>query len=150
MDENFFENIDTKEKAYWLGFLYADGYVSQSNNRLTLDLSKKDYQQLEKFCNAVGANVEKIKERLHSCGSESVSIRINSKEFVKYIIDNGCVNAKSKIISLISHQQLNPFQYLQSTWQYILNNQKKFYEEFLKITDTIIIRIFDIDLFKKI
>ena len=24
-DLNFFEKIDTEEKAYWLGFLYADG-----------------------------------------------------------------------------------------------------------------------------
>lgn len=97
---DFFKNIDSKEKAYWLGFLYADGYVLPNNARLSLDLSKKDYKQLEKFCDAVGANKNKIKDRVHSCGSKSVSIKINSKEFVEYIIRGGCVNAKSKKINL--------------------------------------------------
>lgn len=26
-DYNFFKNIDTEEKAYWLGFMFADGYI---------------------------------------------------------------------------------------------------------------------------
>jgi len=29
MNENIFETIDTKEKAYWLGFIYADGNISK-------------------------------------------------------------------------------------------------------------------------
>ena len=27
-NENFFDIIDTEEKAYWLGFIYADGCIS--------------------------------------------------------------------------------------------------------------------------
>ena len=28
VNDNFFETIDTEQKAYWLGVLYADGRVS--------------------------------------------------------------------------------------------------------------------------
>ena len=27
-DKNIFDTIDTEEKAYWLGFIYADGNIS--------------------------------------------------------------------------------------------------------------------------
>lgn len=97
---DFFKNINSKEKAYWLGFLYADGYVSQSGGRVVVDLSEKDYNQVEKFCEVVGANKDKIKNRTHPCGSKSISVRITNKKFASYIIDKGCINAKSKIISL--------------------------------------------------
>ena len=30
---NFFEKIDTEEKAYWLGFMFADGYIIDNSNR---------------------------------------------------------------------------------------------------------------------
>lgn len=96
---DFFENIDSKEKAYWLGFLYADGYISKRNETV-IALSKKDVEQVENFCNSVGANKEKIKARTHPCESRSVSIKISSVKFTNYIIKQGCVNAKSKIIKL--------------------------------------------------
>jgi len=40
IDLGYFENIDSNEKAYWLGFLYADGYVG--NNIVKLKLKDKE------------------------------------------------------------------------------------------------------------
>lgn len=97
---DFFKEINTKEKAYYLGFLYADGYITQDCKSLVLALSKKDTQELEKFCDIIGVNRLKIKNRTHKQGSQSISIKIYSPEFVKHIINHGCVNAKSKIIRL--------------------------------------------------
>ena len=39
-DSNYFEKIDTKEKAYWLGFFSADGYVNQSTRSIEFCLKK--------------------------------------------------------------------------------------------------------------
>ena len=58
-DENYFEKIDTEEKAYWLGFIAADGSIVKSSEynsyRLYINLSHEDYGHLEKFKNAIGA-----------------------------------------------------------------------------------------------
>lgn len=32
--EHIFEKIDSEEKAYWLGFLYADGHISSEKMKL--------------------------------------------------------------------------------------------------------------------
>lgn len=48
-NEHVFDNIDTEEKAYWLGFIFADGYISSSNYLFELSLSINDLSHLQKF-----------------------------------------------------------------------------------------------------
>ena len=48
-NENIFDNIDNEYKAYWLGFIYADGYISSSDNNFELSLSIIDLDHLNKF-----------------------------------------------------------------------------------------------------
>ena len=36
---HIFEKIDTEDKAYWLGFLYADGSVGFKENKIELGLA---------------------------------------------------------------------------------------------------------------
>jgi hypothetical protein len=51
-DESFFSKIDTPEKAYWFGFIAADGNLH--NKKLQICLSKKDEGHLLKFCKRIG------------------------------------------------------------------------------------------------
>ena len=49
---NYFETIDTEEKAYWLGFLLTDGSVD-NKNRIRVQLQERDLEILEKFHSAL-------------------------------------------------------------------------------------------------
>lgn len=108
VDENFFENIDTEEKAYWLGFLYADGYVRNiKNNRsaeLRLKLSYKDIEHIKLFKRNINSEhkinikTQKMKINDKTYYSKLASISIYSSKMVQDLINNGCVNNKSKIV----------------------------------------------------
>lgn len=58
-DENYFENIDTEDKAYWLGFIYADGALieQQYGNALKIDLSITDIEHLRKIKNCMRSDI---------------------------------------------------------------------------------------------
>lgn len=45
---DFFEKIDTEEKAYWLGFIYADGTLNNVHS-LKIALAQQDIEHLNKF-----------------------------------------------------------------------------------------------------
>lgn len=55
LDEDYFENIDRPDKAYFLGFMLTDGNISSKENIIRLSLASKDEEILEVF-----------KERTHS------------------------------------------------------------------------------------
>lgn len=71
--ERIFQTIDTKEKAYWLGFIYSDGTIGTNNNRIGFCISKKDVILLERFCDFVGGDRSKI-------------VSYNKKEMVYYYV----------------------------------------------------------------
>jgi hypothetical protein len=58
VNHNYFDNIDNEEKAYWLGFIYADGYIRErkSGNSLEIKLSIKDVDHLNKFKKCIESN----------------------------------------------------------------------------------------------
>jgi len=97
---DFFKVIDTKEKAYWFGFLFADGYIAIEHTisgdyyRMGLELSEKDRILIEKFCKTIGLNLKHIKKRvrLHSYTKKkyhACSIRWGDQDFAKNLINHG-------------------------------------------------------------
>lgn len=56
-NSNYFEEINSSEKAYWLGMMLSDGSVGKDNS---INLSLKDKEHIEKFKKAIGAINHKI------------------------------------------------------------------------------------------
>jgi len=104
VNENYFEKIDNEEKAYWLGFLYADGNVRIHKGRsgiLKLKLKQSDKQHIEKFNECLNSNypikdgmeIVKVKKREYKCYYSVVCI-YNTK-MVKDLYNLGCMNNKT-------------------------------------------------------
>ena len=49
LDESIFETIDSKEKAQFLGLVYADGTISKNNNLIAIRLREDDIDYLENW-----------------------------------------------------------------------------------------------------
>lgn len=98
-NRSFFSNIDTEEKAYWLGFVVADGSVIEKTRsmRLKIALKKSDEEHLHKFNKALDSNVpiriKKINlgEKTHEC----CEVVINCTEMCRDLINIGVVPNKS-------------------------------------------------------
>jgi hypothetical protein len=54
--ENFFENVNSECKAYWLGFIIADGSIDSKRNSLQIGLAEKDVLHIYKFKNDISAS----------------------------------------------------------------------------------------------
>ena len=48
-NENYFDKIDAPDKAYWLGFMFADGSVGTNRFDTQISLAIKDIGHLHKF-----------------------------------------------------------------------------------------------------
>jgi hypothetical protein len=62
---DIFDVVDTEEKAYWLGFSFADGYISDKG-QYELSLAAKDHSHLLKFGEFIG-NKDKVKLKDNRC-----------------------------------------------------------------------------------
>lgn len=94
-DKNYFDVIDSPTKAYWLGFLYADGYVT-SNNRWGLELCYDDLQHMKNFVNCFNYNGQ-LRDRIRN-GNKSCSFQINNKHMSEMLIDKGVLKNKTEIL----------------------------------------------------
>lgn len=118
-NKDYFETIDTYDKAYWLGFIYADGYVCRNKEKrhceLGIELKLEDINHLEKFNKCIDGNFN-IKTRkkagFKKYGFDSVSetcvIRVYSSKICDDLISLGVVPNKTKniIIPKINNDEL--------------------------------------------
>jgi len=79
-NSTFFDRIDTEEKAYWLGFFYADGYLDKDGSTLKIDLSARDTLHLQWFASIFQRDVrvyernpDKRTGRVYSTASCTIS-----------------------------------------------------------------------------
>ena len=92
LDEHYFDNIDSVEKAYMLGFIAADGNINKPKNinssyRLTIEILEKDREILDRF--NIGNNI------LHCEKKSSVYMCIYSNNICKNLNNYGITERKS-------------------------------------------------------
>lgn len=56
LNENFLDNINTKEKAQLMGILFSDGTISKRNKLISLRLQEDDIEYLEKIKLLINSN----------------------------------------------------------------------------------------------
>ena len=102
--EDIFENIDTPDKAYWLGVLYSDGYISkagQYTNIFAISVSEKDKEWLESFKKFLGysGNIHHYKATHgYKIGAPYVRLAIGNNKMVEDLIKLGVVEQKTQKI----------------------------------------------------
>lgn len=100
-NNDYFSVIDTEEKAYWLGFLCADGCITRfykgeklKSMSLELTLKDEDCEHLCKFRDALESNVP-IQHRTIAGKYKAYRIVINSTKMCRDLIKLGCTPVKS-------------------------------------------------------
>ena len=69
--DNPFVDLSNPDVLYWLGWLATDGYISHKETRVTLSLSIKDIDVIEKFKDFVSDKLT-IKHTIHASNFRSV------------------------------------------------------------------------------
>ena len=105
-DYHYFDEIDTEEKAYWLGFLTADGWINKNDKNNAgvtgIELQYGDIKHLKKFNKSIGGNYQ-IVDRWRTCSlspytekkNHTCMIRIFSMTMYNSLVNKGFTKDKS-------------------------------------------------------
>lgn len=119
-NKDYFSKIDTSDKAYWLGFLYADGCINSyyQNDKLksmTLEigLCYKDKGHLEKFKECLETNVP-ISDKTNKIGGKeykSSRIQLCNTKICYDLCDLGCTPRKTYDLKFPTYD-IVPYEYM--------------------------------------
>lgn len=94
-DENYFEKINSEDKAYFLGFIYADGCVVNDTDKyryqLSLKIHNKDNHILEEFVKYINGEMD-----IWYHGQRTMSqVVISGKKILKDLETKGIIPNKT-------------------------------------------------------
>lgn len=110
-NEYAFLTIDTQEKAYWLGFLMADGYNHESKNCVTIRLQNEDREHLEKlkkFLSFTGniRTYHRVTKKNH-LERDYCELYLCSPIFCKILSEKGCIQRKTYVLQFPEYLSKN-------------------------------------------
>jgi hypothetical protein len=124
LNENYFDDLNSEDKFYFLGLLYADGCVNKTSTAVQIALQEKDIHILETFKNYINSNKplgfingKKILGFNHPEGKEYIRknqhiLVINSKKIKNRLSELGLSSNKSltiKFPKFIKNENMNHF-----------------------------------------
>lgn len=100
LNENYFDIIDTPNKAYILGFLYSDGNNSPQKGTIRLSLQESDREILEKIREEIGSEkplrIQKQKDRNDGYNyCDLCNLEMFSTHMCDTLTKQGCISNKS-------------------------------------------------------
>lgn len=99
LNREYFRQINSLEKAYWLGLIYADGSNKVSKNVFVLGLKQEDSYILELFKNDIDSNIPiKIGKDKRGNRQEFYRLEIYNKQFCLNLLKQGVFESKTSIL----------------------------------------------------
>lgn len=100
-NEKIFDKIDTEEKAYWLGFIFADGYISSTGKNFEMTLQARDVGHLHKFNRFMQCNDNNVHYHPKNTPEKIYDLyrwAITNEHLWESLNSLGCVPRKSLIL----------------------------------------------------
>lgn len=121
INHNYFQTIDSAEKAYWLGLLSADGYVSQKENNIRMSLKISDKYLVQQLTDCLESSLQvkeyqnsiprTVNNKTYYSGKHEAYNNFTSKQLVHDILQHHCTKqyGKQQCFPLISDELLKWF-----------------------------------------
>lgn len=116
LNENFFEDIDSEEKSYILGLLYADGYIN--SNGFGITLKEDDKELLEKISTIIYGKIilgyrpsKTYSQKLKYVSKPQYRLEVTSYKMKKDLISHGCIPKKSFFITFPNFIDINQYRH---------------------------------------
>lgn len=100
LNKDYFKEVNSEDKAYFLGLLYADGYNHEERSSyVSLSLQEIDCHILNDFQKYLNSNypIQSYKSNCNNCSNQK-RLQINGYKFSKNLSKLGCYQRKAKTL----------------------------------------------------
>lgn len=110
INQDYFNVIDSEEKSYFLGFLYADGCNHYNSTKISMFLKEEDKDILIKLNNLIQPT-KPLTYRKQKIGTNQFGMQISNKQISDKLNELGCIPRKTFTLDFPNNNQV-PEKYL--------------------------------------
>jgi intein-encoded DNA endonuclease-like protein len=107
-NEEYFKAIDTPNKAYFLGLLYADGHIYSTFPKIAITLKEEDGYIIKEMAEDMNSNypIHRVSRKLNDKTFHYNYIGLTSIRLKENLIKLGCTPKKSLILEFPTEEQV--------------------------------------------